>query len=64
MEAREWVERLFDGAVGGVSTMTIAEAESDLRMFRADGWEVPEGLTANDYMEIWNDLCYRLLGGE
>lgn len=57
MTAREWVENWFDGARYGVDLMTEEEAENDLQNFRADGLEIPEGLTAQEYMEIWNELC-------
>ena len=57
MTAREWVENLFNEDRNDAEPMSVRTAESDLRNFRAEGWDVPEDLTAQEYMEIWNELC-------
>ena len=56
MTTREFVEKLFSDCREGAETMTIEEAEADIRNFNADGWELPDDITAEEYMEIWNEL--------
>ena len=53
---REFVENLFSDCREGAEPMTIEEAEADIRNFNADGWELPDDMTAEEYMEIWNEL--------
>lgn len=56
MTTREFVEKLFSDFREGAEPMTIEEAEADIRNFNADGWELPDDITAEEYMEIWNEL--------
>ena len=56
MTTREFVEKLFSDCREGAEPMTIEEAEVDIRNFDADGWELPDDITAEEYMEIWNEL--------
>ena len=55
-EKRSFVYRLFDNALTPILAMDLQTAERDLEYFRAYDWEVPEDLTAEEYMEIWNEL--------
>ena len=57
MTTREFVEKLFSDCREGTEPMTIEEAEADIRNFDADGWELPDDITAEEYMEIWNELA-------
>lgn len=53
----EFVRELMDTTRNGYSEpMTIENAQIDLDNFRRDGWNVPEDLTPEEYMEIWNEL--------
>ena len=39
------------------SYISLETARADLETFRAqDGWDVPEDLTAEEYMDIYNEL--------
>lgn len=51
-----FVADLFDNALDS-SPMTTDIAAEDLDRFRAEGWEVPEDITPNEYAEIWNRFC-------
>lgn len=51
-----FVADLFDNALDA-SPMTTDIAAEDLSRFRAEGWDVPEDLTPNEYAEIWNRFC-------
>lgn len=50
-----FVADLFDNA--DATPITPEAANSDLIMFRRDGWDVPEDLTAEEFAEIWNRFC-------
>ena len=56
MITREFVEKLFSDCREDAGPITIEEAEADIRNFDADGWELPNDITAEEYMEIWNEL--------
>lgn len=51
-----FVADLFDNA-DATPTITPEAAASDIIMFRRDGWDVPEDLTAEEFAEIWNRFC-------
>ena len=51
-----FVADLFDNAIDSTS-MTAEQAAEDLSMFRREGWDVPEDLTAEEFAEIWNRFC-------
>lgn len=51
-----FVNNLFDYAIDA-SPMTLQEAKRNLEIFRSEDWCLPEGITAEIYMELWNDLC-------
>lgn len=53
---QEFVEKLFDESRYGVDLMTIDDARDDLKAFRQEGWDLPEGITPEKYSEIWNNL--------
>lgn len=56
MTTREWIENLFDSFRETPEPMTLEAAASDIANFRAEGWDVPEDLTAEEYAETWNEL--------
>lgn len=51
-----FVADLFDTAIDA-SPITAELAAEDLDRFRAEGWDVPEDLTPEEYAEIWNGFC-------
>lgn len=53
----EFVRNLFDATREHPEPLGLATAQQDLRNFRAEGWRVPDDLTAEEYQEIWNGLC-------
>ena len=57
MTIREFVNEMFDAArVDGNELMTLDTAKTDLANYRAEGWELPEDITPEAYMEAWNEL--------
>lgn len=58
MTKREFVQFLWEHTMDyDGSYMSLETARADLENFRAeDGWDVPEDLTAEEYMEMWNEL--------
>ena len=44
--------------------MDMETALIDLNNFRAYGWKIPDGLTPELYMEIWNELLQNDEGSE
>lgn len=52
----EFVRNLFDATREHPEPLDLATAQQDLRNFRAEGWNVPDDLTAEEYLEIWNGL--------
>lgn len=55
-EKRAFVYRLFDNALSPILEMDLQTADRDLAYFRAYDWGVPKDLTAEEYMELWNEL--------
>lgn len=41
---------------GDTQRMDIETAAGDLENYRADGWDIPDGLTPELYAELWNRL--------
>lgn len=56
MTTSEFVRSLFENSNDYTTRMDIETARQDLDNFRADGWDLPEDITPEDYMEAWNDL--------
>ncbi len=56
MTTREFVENLFNDCREGAEMMTVEEAEADIRNFAAEGWQIPDDITAEEYAQIWNEL--------
>lgn len=62
MTTYEFVANLFDECRNDVAPIDIETAKEDLQNFRKeaisapDCWEVPEDLTPEEYMKIWNAL--------
>ena len=54
MDKREFVKALFDAYFISAPMITEEEAREDLENFRREGWELPEGITAEEFAEIWN----------
>ena len=53
---QDFVEQLFNECRYGVDLMTVDDARDDLEAFRQEGYDLPEGITPEEYSEIWNDL--------
>lgn len=54
---REWIEEWMANSLDAYAElMTVEGAEADLRNLRAEGIEVPEDLTAEEYAEMWNEM--------
>ena len=56
MTKHEFVRSLWENSDDYSQPMTLDTATQDLETFHNDGWDIPEGLTAEEYMEIWNGL--------
>ena len=52
---QEFVEGLFDNAID-IEMMTVEQAAEDLESFNREGWDLPEDITAEEYVEAWNEL--------
>jgi len=59
MTKEEFVFNLFDTCSDIPTTMTLEDAENDLRNFRAEEWDVPDDLSAEEYAELWNGMVSR-----
>lgn len=54
---REWIEEWMANSLDAYAElMTVEGAEADLRNLRAEGIEVPEDLTAEEYAAMWNEM--------
>lgn len=53
----EFVRDLFDETRVCPEPLDPETGQQDLANFRAEGWHVPADLTAEEYREIWNELC-------
>ena len=56
MTASEFVRNLWENSSDYATKMDITTAQNDLDTFRAEGWDVPDDLTAEEYAEAWNEL--------
>ena len=58
MTKREFVRDIWEHQMDyDGSYMSLETAKADLANFRAeDGWDVPEDLTPEEYMDIYNEL--------
>ena len=58
MTIREFVLKLWENDPNGSTTerLDLDTARIDLDNFRADGWDLPEGITPESYAEAWNEL--------
>ena len=57
MTIREFVEDLFDHCPYTPEYMSIEDAQVDLDNFASyEDWVMPEGITAEEYSRIWNEL--------
>ena len=56
MTTSEFVRNLWENSSDYTTKMDINTAQNDLDTFRAEGWDVPEDLTAEEYAEAWNEL--------
>lgn len=56
MTAYEFVKNLWENSDASTVRMDIETARADLENFRSEDWDVPENLTAEEYMETWNGL--------
>lgn len=56
MTIRKFVEDLYNSCREGAQPLTVEQAAEDLENFRRESWEIPEDITAEEYMEIWNEL--------
>lgn len=58
MTSREFVNQLWSSDSNGAYTepMTLETARTDIANYTADGWDLPDDLTPELYMELWNEL--------
>lgn len=56
MTTSEFVRNLWENSSDYTTKMDITTAQNDLDTFRAEGWDVPDDLTAEEYAEVWNEL--------
>ena len=56
MTAYDFVRNLWENSDSYDQRMDIKTAQQDLDNFHSESWDVPEDLTAEEYMEIWNGL--------
>ncbi len=57
MTISEFVKKLWENDPNGnCEEMDIQTAYEDIENFKADGWDLPEGITPKSYMEAWNEL--------
>lgn len=47
---------LDNGNHGFADLIDLETAKDDLENFKRDGWELPDGITAENYMDAWNQL--------
>ena len=50
----EFVRNLWENAYDPSEQMTIETAAEDLNSFHKEGWDIPDGITAEEYAELWN----------
>lgn len=55
MTMREFINNLFLNCPDTPAMMTVEDAAYDLENFRADGVDLPEGITPEAYAEAWNE---------
>lgn len=57
MTIREFVKQLWENDPNGnCEEMDIQTAYEDIENFKADGWDLPEDIAPESYMEAWNEL--------
>ena len=56
MTTSEFIRNLWENSSDYTTRMDITTAQNDLDTFRAEGWDVPDDLTAEEYAEAWNEL--------
>ena len=56
MTAYEFVRNLWENSSSYADRIDSDTAREDLENFRAEGWDIPDGLTADTYADIWNEL--------
>lgn len=56
MTLSEFVRNLFENSDDYTTRMDIETARQDLDNFRRSEFDMPEGITPEDYMESWNEL--------
>lgn len=55
MTVYEFTKALFDEAQFP-KRMTIETATEDIRNFRLEGWELPDDITPESYLDAWNSF--------
>ena len=56
MSITDFVESLIREYRGTLEPMDLDTAKIDLNNFKRDGWDLPEGITPEEYAETWNEL--------
>ena len=56
MTMQEFMEGILNNAIDN-GPMDLDTARTDLENFRRDGWELPEGITPESYMDAWNEVA-------
>ena len=56
MTISEFVRNLWENSSDYTTMMDIETARQDLDNFRRSEFDMPDGITPEDYMEAWNEL--------
>lgn len=56
MTIREFVEDLYNSCRESAQPLTVEQAAEDIENFKRESWDIPDGITAEEYAEIWNEL--------
>ena len=47
---------VFENSPGSFDSYSVEDAAADLDNFQSDGWELPEGITAENFAAAMNEI--------
>lgn len=56
MTIYEFAKNLFENAVDTIETYTVEDATADIENATADGWDIPEDMTAEELCNAMNEI--------
>lgn len=59
MSIYDFVQDLFNSCPVTPEKMDLDTARIDLANFASEGWEMPQDITPEEYMTVWNELVSR-----